>query len=82
MKKTYSVGLVGCGGMGRQHLSALRDVEDFAVVALCDVSDESLSRAAEMTDAAAYSDCAAMCDEVKPDIVVVATQSVVTANRV
>lgn len=75
MKKTYRVGLVGCGGMGRQHLSALRDVEDFAVVALCDVSDESLSRAAEMTDAAAYSDCAAMCDEVKLDIVVVATQT-------
>jgi len=75
MSKHYRVALVGCGGMGRQHIKALHDVPDFSVVALCDVSEESLALAGEMVEAAPYRDCATMCDEIKPDIVVVATQT-------
>ncbi len=75
MDGRYRVALVGCGGMGRQHISALKDVRAFEFVALCDVSDEALARAGEMVSAKAYRDCAAMCDEAKPDIVVVATQT-------
>ena len=61
--------------MGRQHIKALHDVPDFSVVALCDVSEESLALAGEMVEAAPYRDCTTMCDEIKPDIVVVATQT-------
>ena len=77
MSKHYRIALVGCGGMGRQHIKALHDVPDFSVVALCDVSEESLALAGEMVEVAAYRDCATMCDEVKPDIVVVATETVI-----
>ena len=75
MSRHYRVALVGCGGMGRQHIQALHDVADFSVVALCDVSEESLALAGEMVEAASYRDCATMCDEVEPDVVVVATQT-------
>lgn len=75
MSKHYRVALVGCGGMGRQHIKSLHDVPDFSVVSLCDVSEESLASAEEMVDAVSFRDCATMCDEVDPDIVVVATQT-------
>ncbi len=75
MDRRYRVALVGCGGMGRQHISALKDVHEFEFVALCDVSDEALARAGELVDARAYRECAHMCDDAKPDIVVVATQT-------
>ena len=40
MTKTYRVGLVGCGGMGRHHLRILKDLPEFEIVALCDISQE------------------------------------------
>lgn len=67
---------MGCGGMGRHHLEALKKLEGFEVVALCDVSSEALARSGDAFGIAArYTDMEKMYDEVKPDIVTVATQT-------
>ena len=75
MKRQYRVALVGCGGMGRHHLNVLKELADFAVVGLCDVSVEAVESAQVLAGGRAYEDCAAMCDAEKPDIVLVATQT-------
>ncbi len=73
---TLRIGFVGCGGMGKSHLRTLRDLDGFDVVALSDVSTEALSTCGEEFGVADhYTDCAEMCDAVKPDLVVVATQT-------
>lgn len=70
------VGFVGCGGMGKQHLRYLRDLAGYETVALCDVSEESLATCGDQFGVTAhFSDCGQMCDEVKPDLVVIATQT-------
>jgi len=74
--KTYRVGLVGCGGMGRHHLRVLRDLASFEIAAICDVSAEALHRAGdEYGIAARYAEFEKMYDEVPLDIVTVATQT-------
>ncbi len=76
MSKTYRVGLVGCGGMGRHHLSVLKSLPEFEIAALCDVVPESLKRSgAEYGVAARYTDFERMYDEVDLDLVTVATQT-------
>lgn len=44
----YRVVLVGCGGMGRHHLRTLDRMQDFEVVGLCDVAEESIDLAREV----------------------------------
>ncbi|OGG46563.1 MAG: hypothetical protein A3F84_18605 [Candidatus Handelsmanbacteria bacterium RIFCSPLOWO2_12_FULL_64_10] len=74
--KTYRVGLVGCGGMGRHHLEALRAMPEFETAALCDLFPEALGRAGEAFGVKArYTDFEKMYDEVRPDLVTVATQT-------
>ncbi|MSS72711.1 MAG: Gfo/Idh/MocA family oxidoreductase [Candidatus Latescibacteria bacterium] len=74
--KTYRVGLVGCGGMGRHHLEALKAMPEFETAALCDLFPEALGRSGEAFGVKArYTDFEKMYDEVKPDLVTVATQT-------
>ncbi len=74
--KTYRVGLVGCGGMGRHHLGALKAMPEFETAALCDLFPEALGRAGEAFGVKArYTDFEKMYDEVRPDLVTVATQT-------
>ena len=76
MSKIYRVGLVGCGGMGRHHLSVLKQLEEFEIAALCDIVPETLTKVGEEYDVkACYNDLEKMCDEIDPDIIVVATQT-------
>ena len=76
MAKVYKVALVGCGGMGNQHLSTLKQLPEFEIVALCDIMPNNLARASEAYKAkACYQDCEKMYDEIHPDIVTVATQT-------
>ncbi len=72
----YRVGLVGCGGMGRHHLSVLRSLPEFEIVALCDIMPEPLNRAGEeMNVSERYLHYEEMLEASRPDIVVVATQT-------
>lgn len=76
MSKKYRVGLVGCGGMGRQHLSTLKQLPDFEISAICDISPASLKKTGDEYGVnARYQDSEKMYDEIHPDIVVVATQT-------
>jgi predicted dehydrogenase len=72
----YRVGLVGCGGMGRHHLSNLRQLPEFEISAICDISLDSLAKIGnEYNVEARYQDFNEMYDKVKLDFVVVATQT-------
>jgi predicted dehydrogenase len=75
MEKCYRVALVGCGGMGRDHLKTLKGLADFEVVGLCDVSAEMLAPAQAISGGRGYADCEVMYETEKPDIVLVATQT-------
>ena len=77
MTRTYRVGLVGCGGMGRHHLMTLRDhLPEFEVAALCDPFPAAAQTIREEFDLEiGFQDCETMCDESELDLVVVATQT-------
>ena len=76
MSETKRVALVGCGGMGRQHLEVLRGLDGFEAIGVCDVLEENLQRAAgEYGIAACYTDFDEMYSALKPDLVTVATQT-------
>jgi predicted dehydrogenase len=67
--------VIGCGHMGWYHLSALHAMDEIQLVAACDMVPELVNkRAEEFEMPKRYTDMHAMLEEVKPDIVVVATQ--------
>ncbi len=73
---TLRIGFVGCGGMGRHHLKTLRELDGFETIALSDVSEQALAACGEEFGVSEhFTDCGQMCDAVKPDLVVVATQT-------
>jgi predicted dehydrogenase len=74
--ETVRVALVGCGGMGRHHLETIRRLDGFQIAGLCDVMPETLKKVGEQYDVrAAFTDYEALYDDVRPDFVVVATQT-------
>jgi predicted dehydrogenase len=74
--RKYRVAVAGCGGMAKHHLRVLQVMDDFEAVALCDISAEALSRCGEeFSIAACFEDWSRLCDEVCPDIAVIATQT-------
>jgi predicted dehydrogenase len=76
MSKTYRVGLVGCGGMGRHHLNVLNNLPEFEIAAVCDLLPDALNKwGDEYGVAARYTDCNQMYDEANLELVTVATQT-------
>ena len=76
MSKTYRVGLVGCGGMGRHHLRVLNELPEFELVALCDIFPDAVNESGdEYGVEARYLDFDQMYDEANLDLVAVATQT-------
>lgn len=76
LSKTYNVALVGCGGMGREHLRVLNLIPEFKVVAACDIIPDTLKKISQDNKIQnTYKDYEKMYDEIHPDIVVVATQT-------
>lgn len=76
--RTYRAAVAGCGGMGRNHAHALVDLQGIELVALADVFQPNLDRAGdevELDPERRYQDFAQMCDEQRPDFVVIATQA-------
>ena len=52
-----NVGVIGCGGMGRDHISRLTNkIQGAQVVAVCDVFEESAKKAASICNAKVYTD--------------------------
>ena len=51
------VGIIGCGGMGRDHIRRLTEkIQGAEVVAVSDVFEESAKKAAEICGAKVYTD--------------------------
>ena len=76
MAKIYRAGVVGCGGMGRHHLSVLNSLPEFEISAVCDVVPEATNRSGdEYNVTARYTDFEQMYDEANLDVVTVATQT-------
>lgn len=65
------IGFIGAGGIATTHLDNLRERDDGAVVAVCDLDEEAAQRGAEPHDAAVYTDSAKMYEETDLDAVFV-----------
>jgi predicted dehydrogenase len=60
--------------MGRAHAKALADVQDYQLVAVCDLEEDTARQAAAQTGApGVFADYATMLAEVEPDVVAIAT---------
>jgi UDP-N-acetyl-2-amino-2-deoxyglucuronate dehydrogenase len=69
-------GLVGCGRISKNHISALRYHEGNCELAgVCDVDPRALEEAASTTGAKAYKTLDSMLSESKADVIVLATPS-------
>ena len=74
--------VIGCGGLGRGHLSNLLKIEDVQVVAICDIQKEQFtkvittnqgtSEAVDLTGIYQYTDAAQLLDKEELDFAVVA----------
>ena len=74
MQKTIKVAVIGCGNIGKRHIAVLDAEEQTELVAICD-SDEARCRelSALYHDVPYYTDYRQMLQEVKADLVHVAT---------
>jgi len=70
------VGVIGCGGMGTEHIKALlkmRDADNVEITAVCDVFDKRAHAAAAMTGAREFRDYRKLLELKEVDYVLVAT---------
>ena len=65
------IGMIGCGKISDAHISAIDRIEDAKIVAVCDISEESLNTAVSKTDAVAYTDYKRMIEETQLDLVII-----------
>jgi predicted dehydrogenase len=74
---TIRIGMIGCGGNARGHMSRLITLPGVEIVGLCDPSAEALKASAEIGPALAkvpqFTDCNAMLDAVAMDAVEIST---------
>ena len=74
--KKYHVGLVGCGGMGRHHLSAIKSLPEFEISAICDIGEDALAKTGdEYNIKDRFQDFDEMYGKANLDFIVVATQT-------
>jgi predicted dehydrogenase len=67
--------LIGCGRISKNHISAITENKDhFTPIAFVDVIKERADKAL-IGDAKAYTDYKKMLNEIKPDVVAIATES-------
>jgi predicted dehydrogenase len=68
------IGVIGCGGQGRAHISNLKDLEDAEIVYVSDIDSERLSQAvAESGNAKGVADFRQILDDPSVDAVTIAT---------
>src|SRR5215207_793499 len=78
LAKPVRAAVIGCGGMGRQHIRALAKLPAVTLVGISDVFEPNLTRAGdeiELPVAQRYLDYQQLLDEAKPTFVVIATQA-------
>lgn len=67
------IGLVGCGGMGRAHLNAIKEIEDATLVGVCDINKEQAERTAKDFGCQAFTDYKTFVTKDNLDAVLIAT---------
>lgn len=65
---TLNVAIVGAGGISRTHMDAWRKVGEAKVIAVCDIREEMIQRARDLTGANGYRDFDEMLDKEQIDI--------------
>lgn len=69
---TLNIGFIGTGGIAKQHLHSIKQIENVSVSAFCDLQLERAEEAAkEWNNAKAYTDLTTMLDDQKFDAVYV-----------
>lgn len=80
-EKTYRVGVIGCGGMGRAHARSWRGTGRAEVVTASDINPDSAAKfAEELSLPTHYTDFGEMCDKEELDIVSITTWQSVRAE--
>lgn len=69
------VGLVGCGGMGNEHLKIIAHIEDVELVGVCDYREERARRMSAAHGVPCWLDYETFLDEAKPDAVHICSPS-------
>ncbi len=73
--KRYRAALIGCGNMSTAHLSALHEIPEIDVVAVCDIDESRLHAVGDAFNVAnRYTDYVAMFQAERLDTVSIATQ--------
>lgn len=65
------IGIIGCGKISDAHIRAIDKTDDAKIVAVCDISEESLNSAILKTNAAAYTDYRRMIEETQLDLAII-----------
>ena len=79
--KTYRVGIIGCGGMGRSHANNWTNTGRAEVVTASDISEASVAKfAEEFALPTHYTDFEEMCEKERLDIVSITTWQSVRAE--
>lgn len=71
--KELKIGIVGCGGIAREHAAAYREVGGCRIVGVCDVNAKAAEAFAVETGAKAFATVEAMLAEAGPEAVSVCT---------
>lgn len=72
MKDRITVGLIGCGGMGRGLGRGIRTVEAAELVGVADINPEAVYTASQELEAPGFPSAEALLDRVDPDAVIIA----------
>ena len=67
------ISIVGCGGISRTHIGAVREIPDARIISVADCIPERAQAAAEQCGAKAYTSLEAMLSGEKPDILHICT---------
>jgi predicted dehydrogenase len=73
---TIKTAVIGAGNMGRNHVRVYANMEGVDFVAVADLSDDAVRKAARSYSISVYNDYRTMLDEKKPDLVSIAVPTV------
>jgi len=68
MSKALRIGLVGCGGMGNEHLNIVRTLSDVQLMGVCDHREDRARRMAKQHSCRYWTDFDAFLDEARPNV--------------
>lgn len=81
MKEPLRVGLVGCGGMGNEHLKIIASLPNIRLVGVCDEREARAQRMSAQHRAPAWLDYARFLDEARPQAVHICSPSGLHAQQ-